>query len=139
MGNKSKFFILVVFTLNKMEGTIDEISYKVESHIFYPKRGLKMVQLSKELVEIVNLSMPFPADVLKAYSKMKMVFTSGDLATEASIPRSTAKYYVKRMIGLRMISKVPYRKKYQKYANASNFSDWLQDLIRLAIRPLEES
>jgi DNA-binding IclR family transcriptional regulator len=98
-----------------------------------------MVQLSKELIEIVNLSMPFPADVLKAYSKMKMVFTSGDLSTEAGIPRSTAKYYVRRMIGLRMISRVPYRKKYQKYANASNFSDWLQDLIRLAIRPLEES
>ena len=98
-----------------------------------------MVQLSKELIEIVNLSMPFPADVLKAYSKIEMVFTSGDLAKEAGIPRSTAKYYIRRMIELRMISKVPYRKKYQKYANAPNFSDWFQDLIRLAIRPLEES
>jgi hypothetical protein len=98
-----------------------------------------MVQLNKELVEIVNLSMPFPADVLKAYSKLGMVFTSGDLAKEAGIPRSTSKYYVRRMIDLHMISKVPYRKKYQKYANAPNFSDWLQDLIRLIIRPLEES
>ena len=97
-----------------------------------------MVQLSKDLIEIVNLSMPFPADVLRAYSRLKMVFTSGDIASEAGIPRSTAKYYVRRMIGLHMISKVPYRKKYQKYVNAPTFSDWLQDLVRLAIRPLEE-
>jgi len=98
-----------------------------------------MVQLSKELIEIVNLSMPFPADVVKAYSKLGIVFTSGDLAKESGVPRSTAKYYVRKMIDLRMISKVPYRKKYQKYANSSNFSNWLQDLIRLAVRPLEES
>ena len=97
-----------------------------------------MVQISKELIEIVNLSMPFPADALKAYSKLEMVFTSGDLAKEAKIPRSTAKYYIKKLIDLHMISKVPYRKKYQKYTSARNFSDWLQDLIRLAIRPLEE-
>jgi len=37
-----------------------------------------------------------------------------------------------------MISKFPYKKKYQKYANAKNFLDWLMDLIRLVIRPLEE-
>ncbi len=98
-----------------------------------------MVQLSKELVEVVNLSMPFPADVIKAYSRLAMVFTSGDLAKEANIPRSTAKFYVRKMVDMRMISKVPYRKKYQKYANARNFSDWIQDLIRLAVRPLEET
>lgn len=113
--------------------------YKAKGQFSYPKRGLKMVQLTKELIEIINLSMPFPAEVLKAYSKLQGVFTSGDLAKLAGIPQSTAKYYVRRMNELRMISKVPYRKKYQKYANASNFSDWLQDLIRLAIRPLEES
>lgn len=115
------------------------MSYKVESQIFNPKRGLKMVQLSKELIEIVNLSMPFPAEVLKAYSNLQIVFTSGDLAKLAGIPQSTAKYYIRRMNELHMISKVPYRKKYQKYANAPNFSEWLQDLIRLVIRPLEES
>ncbi|RJS75383.1 hypothetical protein CW712_04645 [Candidatus Bathyarchaeota archaeon] len=97
-----------------------------------------MARISKELLEIINMSMPFPANVLRAYSRMEMVFTSGDLAREAEIPRSTAKYYVRKMIEMHMISKVPYRKKYQKYANAKNFSDWLQDLIRLAIRPLEE-
>ena len=97
-----------------------------------------MARISKELLEIINMSMPFPANVLRAYSRMEMVFTSGDLAREAEIPRSTAKYYVRKMIEMHLISRVPYRKKYQKYANAKNFSDWLQDLIRLAIRPLEE-
>jgi len=97
-----------------------------------------MARISKELLEIINMSMPFPANVLRAYSRIGMVFTSGDLAREAEIPRSTAKYYVRKMIEMHMISRVPYRKKYQKYANAKNFSDWLQDLIRLAIRPLEE-
>jgi len=98
-----------------------------------------MAQLSKELIGILNLSMPFPAETIKAYSALDMVFTSGDLAREARIPRSTAKYYIRRMLEMRMISKVPYRKKYQKYANARSFSDWLQDLVRLAIRPLEGS
>ncbi len=97
-----------------------------------------MPQLNKELIEIINVSMPFPAEVIAAYSRLGMVFTSGDLAREASIPRSTAKYYVRKMLKMHMISKVPYKKKYQKYANAKNFSDWLMDLIRLAIRPLEE-
>ena len=98
-----------------------------------------MVQISKDLQRIVNLSMVFPADVIRAYSRLSMVFTSGDLAKEAQIPRSTAKFYIRKMVELHMISKVPYRKKYQKYANARNFSDWLQDLIRLAVKPLEES
>jgi len=97
-----------------------------------------MSQLNDELIKIVNVSMPFPAEVIRAYSRLNMTFTSGDLAKEAGIPRSTAKYYVKKMLEMHMISKVPYKKKYQKYANAKNFSDWLMDLIKLAIRPLEE-
>ncbi|MCS7119971.1 MAG: hypothetical protein RMJ07_06240 [Nitrososphaerota archaeon] len=98
-----------------------------------------MANLSKDLIKIVNISMPFPSEVIKAYSRLEDVFTSGDLAKESNIPRSTAKYYIRKMLEMHMISKVPYRKKYQKYANAKYFSDWLQDLIRLAIRPLEES
>lgn len=97
-----------------------------------------MVKIAKELIRIVNMSMPFPANVLKAYAHLDSVFTSGDLAREAKIPRSTAKYYVRKMVDLHMISKVPYRKKYQKYVNADKFSDWLQDLLRLALKPLEE-
>ncbi|RJS86716.1 hypothetical protein CW704_04925 [Candidatus Bathyarchaeota archaeon] len=97
-----------------------------------------MAKIAKELIRIVNMSMPFPANVLKAYARLDSVFTSGDLAREAGIPRSTAKYYVRKMVDLHMISKVPYRKKYQKYANADKFSNWLQDLLRLALKPLEE-
>jgi len=97
-----------------------------------------VAKIPKELIRIVNMSMPFPAEVLRAYARLDEVFTSGDLAREAKIPRSTAKYYVRKMIDLHMISKVPYRKKYQKYANAHRFSDWLQDLLRLAIKPLED-
>ncbi|MCX8170671.1 MAG: hypothetical protein N3E47_01685 [Candidatus Bathyarchaeota archaeon] len=97
-----------------------------------------MSQLNEELIKVVNISMPFPAEVIRAYSRLGMVFTSGDLAKEANIPKSTAKFYVRKMLEMHMISKVPYKKKYQKYANAKNFSDWLMDLIRLAIRPLEE-
>jgi len=97
-----------------------------------------MSHLNEELLKIVNSSMPFPADVISAYSRLEMVFTSGDLARLANIPQSTAKYYIRRMLDMHMISKIPYRKKYQKYANAQSFSDWLNDLIRLVVRPLEE-
>jgi len=97
-----------------------------------------MSHLNEELIKILNSSMPFPADVISAYSRLEMVFTSGDLARLANIPQSTAKYYIRRMLDMHMISKIPYRKKYQKYASAQSFSDWLNDLIRLVVRPLEE-
>ena len=97
-----------------------------------------MVRLSKELRRIVDMAMPFPGTVISAYSRLGMVFTSGDLSRGAEIPQSTAKYYIRKMVDMRMISKIPHRKKYQKYANAESFSDWLNDLIRLVIRPLEK-
>lgn len=108
--------------------------------IFTPRGGEVPVtsRINEELVKIVNLAMPFPAPVISAYSRLDMIFTSGDLAREAGIPRSTAKYYIQKMIDLHMISKIPHRRKYQKYANARLFSEWLMDLIRLAIRPLEK-
>ena len=96
-----------------------------------------MSSLSGDLLKVVNISMPFPAEVISAYSRLGTVFTSGNLSEEAKIPRSTAKYYVNKMVELRIISRIPHRKKYQKYANAQTFSDWLIDLIKLAIRPLE--
>lgn len=98
-----------------------------------------MVEITKELKRIVNLSMPFPAKVIRAYANLNLVFTSGDLARKAGIPRSTSKYYVKKMVKMHMISKIPYRKKYQKYDNARTLSDWLQDLNRLALKPLEKT
>lgn len=96
-----------------------------------------MTTTTDELKNIVDLSMPFPAKVISAYSRLGSVFTSGDLSKEAKISRSTAKYYVNRMVDLRMVSRIPHRKKYQKYASAQTFSDWITDLIKLAIRPLE--
>lgn len=96
------------------------------------------MQVVEELARIVDLSMPFPANVIRAYARLPLVFTSGDLAREAGIPQPTAKFYVRRMVELRMVTKLPGRKKYQKYANAKTFSQWLSDLVRLAIKPIEE-
>ena len=96
-----------------------------------------MSTATEEFKRVVNSSMPFPTEVISAYSRLGTVFTSGDLSKEANIPRSTAKYYVNRMVDLRMISRVPHRKKYQEYTNAQTFSDWFTDLVKLAIRPLE--
>jgi hypothetical protein len=36
-----------------------------------------------------------------------------------------------------MVTKVPHKRRYQKYANAGTFSDWLKDLVKLAIVPIE--
>ncbi|MEM1550589.1 MAG: hypothetical protein QXX56_02660 [Candidatus Bathyarchaeia archaeon] len=52
-------------------------------------------QLNDDLIRIVNISMPFPAKVIRAYSRLGVVFTSGDLARKAGISSSTAKYYKK--------------------------------------------
>lgn len=90
-----------------------------------------------ELKRIATLSMPFPAEVIRAYATIGPTFTSGDLSRESGVPRSTAKFYIRKMVELRMITKLPGKKKYQKYANAMRFSDWLKDLRRLAIIPIE--
>jgi len=37
-----------------------------------------MAKIAKELIRIVNMSMPFPANVLKAYARLDAVFTSGE-------------------------------------------------------------
>lgn len=91
----------------------------------------------KDLKRIVDLSMPFSPSVIRSYARLDVTFTSGDLARESGIPRSTAKYYIKRMVALRMVTRLPGKKKYQKYANAMTFSEWLKDLRRLAIIPIE--
>jgi hypothetical protein len=41
------------------------------------------------------------------------------------------------MVDLRLVTKVPHKRMYQKYANANKFSDWLKDLSKLALEPLE--
>jgi len=37
-----------------------------------------------------------------------------------------------------MVTKVPHKRRYQKYTNADTFSSWLKDLIKLAVAPIEE-
>ena len=96
-----------------------------------------MVSGEKELMDILEGFMPFPLDVLAGYCKLGEVFSSGDLARICRIPRSSAKYYIKKMLMFRMITKIPYKRRYQKYANALTFSDYLKDLIKLVLKPLE--
>ena len=41
------------------------------------------------------------------------------------------------MVDLRLVTKVPHKRMYQKYANANRFGDWMKDLMKLALEPLE--
>ena len=92
---------------------------------------------NNELVTIVEKTFSLPAKIIVAYSQLDPVFTSGDLARICDISRSSAKFYLNKMVELRMVTKVPHKRQYQKYANANLFSDWLKDLIKLAVIPLE--
>jgi len=91
----------------------------------------------EELVEIIDKTFPFPPRVIAGYAKLEQAFTSGDLARVCGISRSSAKFYLGKMVDLRMVTKIPHRRRYQKYANAGTFSGWLRDLIKLAVIPLE--
>ncbi len=89
------------------------------------------------LVAIVEKTFSLPAKVIVAYAELDPVFTSGDLARICDISRSSAKFYLNKMVELRMVTKIPHKRRYQKYANANIFSDWLKDLVKLAVIPLE--
>lgn len=91
-----------------------------------------------ELLTIAELAMPFPPRVIRGYGRLATVFSSGDLARLSGISPSTAKFYLRKMVELRMVTKIPNKRKYQKYANARLTSDWLKDLLRLVIMPLEK-
>ena len=91
----------------------------------------------ESLIEVLELTLPIPAKIILGYNKLERDFTSGDLSRACDIPRSTAKYYVNKMVDLRMITKVPHKRMYQKFANAFKFSDWLKDLMKFALEPLE--
>jgi hypothetical protein len=95
--------------------------------------------MSKEesLVEILEAALPLPPKVVLGYKNLEPVFTSGDLARVCDISRSSAKFYVNKMVELRLVAKVPHKRMYQKYPNATTFSAWLRDLMKLAIEPLE--
>ena len=91
----------------------------------------------KELIEIIDRALPFPPRVIAGYARLEQAFTSGDLARVSGVSRSSAKFYIGKMLDLRMVTKIPHRRRYQKYANAETFSSWLRDLIKLAVIPLE--
>ena len=91
----------------------------------------------ESLVEVLKRALPLPPKVIVGYNKLEPVFTSGDVARICDISRSSAKFYVKKMVELRLVTKVPHKRRYQKYANAQTFSGWFKDLIKLAIEPLE--
>lgn len=89
------------------------------------------------LVEIVDRTFSLPPKVIVGYAHLDQAFTSGDLARICDISRSSAKFYLNKMVDMRLVTKVPHKRRYQKYVNAHTFSDWLRDLIKLAVAPLE--
>jgi len=95
--------------------------------------------LSREesLLEILERALPLPPKIIVGYNKLQRDFTSGDLAKLCDISRSSAKFYVNKMVDLRLITKVPHKRMYQKYANANRFGEWMKDLMKLALEPLE--
>jgi len=92
----------------------------------------------ESLIEIVNKTFSLPPKVIAGYAQLEPAFTSGDLARICDISRSSAKFYLAKMVDLRMVTKVPHKRRYQKYTNADTFSNWLKDLIKLAVAPIEE-
>jgi len=95
--------------------------------------------LSREesLIEVLERALPLPPKIIVGYNKLERDFTSGDLAKLCDISRSSAKFYVNKMVDLRLVTKVPHKRLYQKYANANRFGEWMKDLMKLALEPLE--
>jgi hypothetical protein len=91
----------------------------------------------ESLIEILEISLPLPPKVVLGYKKLEPVFTSGDIARVCDISRSSAKFYVNKMVQLRLVAKVPHKRMYQKFPNATTFSSWFRDLLKLALEPLE--
>ncbi|MCB2172858.1 hypothetical protein KQH65_08990 [archaeon] len=91
----------------------------------------------ESLIEILERALPLPPKIIVGYNKLERDFTSGDLSRTCDISRSSAKFYVNKMVDLRLVTKVPHKRMYQKFANANKFSDWLKDLSKLALEPLE--
>jgi DNA-binding transcriptional regulator GbsR (MarR family) len=91
----------------------------------------------ESLIEILEKTLPLPPKIIIGYNKLERDFTSGDLARISDISRSSAKFYVNKMVDLRLVTKVPHKRMYQKFANANKFSDWMKDLLKYALEPLE--
>ena len=106
-------------------------------YIFYPYEVAQSLSREESLIEILERALPLPPKIILGYNKLERDFTSGDLSRISDISRSSAKFYINKMVDLRLITKVPHKRMYQKYANANKFSDWLKDLVKLALEPLE--
>jgi len=91
----------------------------------------------ESLLDVLTKALPLPPRIVVGYKKLEAEFTSGDVARICNISRSSAKFYVNKMVDLRMVTKVPHKRMYQKYANAHTMSNWMKDLIKLALEPLE--
>ena len=91
----------------------------------------------ESLIEVLERALPLPPKIIVGYNRLERDFTSGDLAKLCDISRSSAKFYVNKMVDLRLVTKVPHKRMYQKYANANRFGDWMKDLMQLALEPLE--
>jgi hypothetical protein len=91
----------------------------------------------ESLLDVLMKALPLPPRIVLGYKKLESEFTSGDVARVCNISRSSAKFYVNKMVDLRMVTKVPHKRMYQKYANAHTMSNWMKDLIKLALEPLE--
>ncbi|OGD54699.1 hypothetical protein A3K81_05830 [Candidatus Bathyarchaeota archaeon RBG_13_60_20] len=91
----------------------------------------------ESLIEVLERALPLPPKIIVGYNRLERDFTSGDLAKLCDISRSSAKFYVNKMVDLRLVTKVPHKRMYQKYANANRFGDWMKDLMKLALEPLE--
>jgi len=91
----------------------------------------------ESLIDVLKAALPLPPKIILGYKNLDGVFTSGDLARVCDISRSSAKFYVGKMVEMRLVAKVPHKRMYQKYPNAPMFSSWLRDLIKLAVEPLE--
>ena len=112
--------------------------YISEGHVFYPYEVAQSLSSREEsLLEILEKALPLPPKIIVGYNKLERDFTSGDVARICDISRSSAKFYVNKLVDLRLITKVPHKRMYQKYANANRFSDWMKDLMRFALEPLE--
>ena len=44
--------------------------------------------------------------------------------------RSYAKFYLNKMVEMRLVTKVNQKRKYKKYENENTLSDWIKDIIR---------
>ena len=91
----------------------------------------------ESLLDILEKALPLPPKIIVGYNKLERDFTSGDFARICDISRSSAKFYVNKMVDLHLVTKVPHKRMYQKFSNANKFSDWMKDLMRLALDPLE--